>query len=118
MISGVTSDYNIGLFALLGLAWGSIALVGWCDVALVVCAIRPRQDSASAQASFPRTGDWIVWVVATCMSLYTFWPLYRRVGGSSDLVIPLLLGPAIILFDVALALDAFKSSRGRRTASC
>jgi hypothetical protein len=113
-----------GLGPILVPLWiASILLIVWCDVELLIDAIRTRR-SRTPESGFSGAMNLLVWITALCFSVYTFWeiPSLERVFfryGFERLDI-LLTGLASILiaivFDVALAIDAAKMRRARGPA--
>jgi len=90
----------------------STALMYWCDVALVMEAIRLRRNKW-ARGSL----DWLVWITATVPSALCVWQTldtvqaYRRLNGLRiDLILTTVgLDTLIFCFDVALTIHAVKS---------
>jgi hypothetical protein len=66
-------DRNILTFFALSVA--SLALVGWCDVALIIDARKSKDASAPANQVFPRTADWLVGMFALCLTAYAVWSI-------------------------------------------
>lgn len=90
----------------------STALVYWCDVALVMEALRLRRTKW-ARGSM----DWLVWIAATVLSAWCVWQTldtvraYQRLNGLRiDLILNTVgLDTLILCFDVALIIHAVKS---------
>jgi len=90
----------------------STALVYWCDVALVMEALRIRRNKW-ARGSL----DWLVWITATVLSAWCVWQTlftvraYQRLHGLRiDLILTTVgLDTLIFCFDVALIIHAVKS---------
>lgn len=109
---------HITLFALL---LASLISVAWCDVALIVDAKQLKHIRRIEEYSFPLTGDWIVWIVAGCVSLVVIpgsvWGIfeYRRNERSDILAGGLVLGIVTLLFDLAIVRSAMKTRLERRS---
>jgi hypothetical protein len=114
-------DFNhVTLFVLLLI---SLLSVAWCDVALIADARRLSRIQRMAEYRFPRAGDWIVWIVAACLSVAliptSVWGIfvYRRTARFDILALSLVLGLGSVLFDVALVVSAVKIRREQRLKS-
>jgi hypothetical protein len=98
----------------------AVLLVGWSDVELIRDARRHRETSRTARHGFPRSEDWLLWIVASLMSLWVL-PFVTRglrdpVPGRWDIFGELLgLGLVVVLFDVALVIRAAKLWREQRS---
>jgi hypothetical protein len=99
----------------------SILLITWCDVAFVIDAVKARNGRGSFYASFPRTGDWIVWITALLFSVYAFGGTpslihaYKHGFDRHDIVLTALgLLVLAIVFDVALIIDATRMRHVQR----
>jgi hypothetical protein len=92
----------------------SAVLATWCDVLLVIDAVRLRKTPLTADRSFPRPGDWAVWFVFACMSILAFWwsgesvSASRRILRADILAQPLVFALVTGVFDVALVIQALK----------
>jgi len=114
-----------GLGPILTLLWiGSILLIVWCDIALLIDGVRTRRNRITPETGSSNAVNLLIWITALCFSVYTFWgiPPLERVFfryGFERLDI-LLTGLASILiaivFDAALAIDAVKMWRARGLA--
>ena len=101
-----------GSFTILPLFVVSTALVYWCDIALVIEALRLRRNKW-ARGSL----DWLVWIAATVLSVWCVWQTlntvraYQRLNGLRiDLILTTLgFDTLICCFDVALIIHAVKS---------
>ncbi|MBV9769125.1 MAG: hypothetical protein JOZ32_06115 [Bryobacterales bacterium] len=90
----------------------STALVYWCDIALVVEALRLKRNKW-ARGSL----DWLVWIAAIVLSTWCVWQdldtarAYQRLNGLRiDLILTTVgLDTLIFCFDVALIIHAIKS---------
>ena len=89
----------------------STALVFWCDIALVVEALRLKRNKW-ARGSL----DWLVWIAATVLSTWCVWQTldtvraYQRLNGLRiDILTMVGLDTLIFCFDVALTIHAIKS---------
>jgi hypothetical protein len=97
----------------------SVGLNGWCDVALVVGLLRSKNAPALPDEQFPRWADWMVGVVAICLTTWVVWSalaglhLIPRHGNW-----PVLLAfvVSVAAFDTALVAHAIKMHRGRRSS--
>ena len=91
-----------------------LALVLWCDVALVIDAAKQIRSSDSPVRSSAGSLDWIAWIAALLMSAWYFRgaliPLNSH--GLDILVTNASLALVVFLLDIALIVDA---SRSRRT---
>jgi hypothetical protein len=112
-------DQNLLIFFALSLA--SLALVGWCDVALIIDALRSKNASPPADQGVPRTADWIVGMFALCLTagavwstLASFYPL-RRYHRVDILMFAAALAVPVAGFDVAIVAHAVKMYRGHRS---
>jgi len=109
-------DRNLLIFFVLSLA--PLASVGWCDVALIIDALRSKGASRPVDQGFPRTADWFVGVFALCLTAWVVWStlasLYpvHRYGNWERL---LLIVGTIAAFDVAIVAHAVKMYRSRRS---
>ena len=115
------SIVDLNGIALLVLLLVSLITVAWCDVALIVDAKRLKRSQRIAGYRFPLTGDWIVWIVAGCVSLVVIpgsvWGIfeYRRNGRIDILAGGLVLGIVTLLFDLTLVSSAIKTRREQRS---
>jgi len=108
-------DQNLLIFFLLSLA--SLGLVGWCDVALIVDAVRSANASPPADQGFPRTADLIVGMFALCLMagavwwvLASFYPL-RRYHRVDILLFAAAFAVPVAAFNVATVAHAVKMYR-------
>jgi hypothetical protein len=95
-------------------------LVLWCDVALMWDALRAKQDVEAA--GLPRRSlEWVAWIVAVLLTVWSFRSdihavrAYRLHGFLDPLLTGVGISAAVLLFDVALIVHAFKA-RERRPA--
>ena len=121
LIKHLRLHHNFEDLIFLCLFLASVALVGWCDVALAVDARRSRGAPGPKRHVFPRIEDWIAWIIAFCLSLLVF-PysvrgilLYGRNDHLDTLLLSMLLGLVIVLFDIALLINAVKMRRAQRS---
>ncbi|HEV2488721.1 MAG TPA: hypothetical protein VGT03_02850 [Candidatus Acidoferrales bacterium] len=97
----------------------SVALVVWCDIALIVDARRSGRIVGSEQ-HFPNVGDWIVWTIAVSISIpvvrgipaYVY--VYRH-GRLDIFLTSLAFELGIAALDVALVISVVKKLRSRRS---
>ena len=107
----------------LSLAIVSMALVGWCDVALILGARRVRKAPRPANERVLRTADWIVAAFAVYLTVVTVWGtvasfyLVRRYGRWDILLLGLPLTIAVAVFDTAIAAYVFQIYRARSRQS-
>jgi hypothetical protein len=111
-------DFMILLFLVLSVA--TLILLGWCDVELVLEAVRVKRNGMTSDQQFSRSAEGLIWMVAFCLSLWVFslipddpiiyrnYFLYRNLF---NLVFPFLLQLAVITFDAALVIRAVKMRR-------
>jgi len=106
------------------LSIASILLIIWCDVALLIDAVKTRRSSIAPERFSLGTTDWIVWITALLFSVYSFWGipfLLRAFNQGFDRLDILLTELALIfiaiVFDVALVIDAVKVWHARRTGA-
>jgi hypothetical protein len=108
-------DRNILIFFALSVA--SLALVGWCDVALIIDACKSKDASAPATQGFPRTADWLVGMFALCLTAYAVWSIlasFYPVHRFGNWEILLLVVSSIAALDIAIVVHTVKMYRGRR----
>jgi uncharacterized membrane protein YkvI len=121
VLLGLRSYVDLEHITLLVLLLVSLISVAWCDVALIVDAKRLKHIGRIAEYRFPLTGDWIVWIVASCVSLIVIPGSvvgifeYRRNGRFDILAGGLVLGIVTLLFDLALVSSAMKMRREQRS---
>jgi hypothetical protein len=112
--------YDYGELTLVSLCAMSVFLVIWCDVELVVDAIRMRRGRLALAQRSAGAAEWLVWAAALCLSLMSLpysvlgVSAYRREGRLDILLFSLASSVFVILFDVALAVDAVKMWHSRR----
>jgi hypothetical protein len=100
-------------------ALSSVALLLLFDVALVMEMLKTRRSSMmEAKIPSPRSGKFLFWIAAAILNL-GFLPIsvlcistYRGEGGRGVLF-SLALGLHVILFDMVLAVNAFRMRRSR-----
>ena len=102
----------------------SLLLILWCDLALVIDAVKTSRSRIASEMFSPDPADWMVRITALLFSVYSFWGipfLLRAFNQGFDRLDILLTALALILialvFDIALAIDAAKMWRARRTAA-
>jgi hypothetical protein len=108
------SDHGVEAVAIFSMFVASTMLVVWCDVALVMEALRRKHDQW-ARGSL----DWVAWIVAVILSVWCVLGgvrnvrAYRRLGGLGlDTILTSVGFVAVILFfDLALIVHAVKSRR-------
>ena len=95
------------------LSIASILLIVWCDVALLIDAIKTSRSRIIPGGESSRAMDVLVWITALCFSAYSFAGipfLVRAFNYGFDRRDILLTDSALILiaivFDVALVIDA------------
>jgi hypothetical protein len=106
-------DRNILIFFALSVA--SLALVGWCDVALFIDARKSKDVSVPANQGFPRTADWLVGMFALCLTAYAVWSIlasFYPVHRFGNWGILLLVVGSIAALDVAIVAHTVKMRRG------
>lgn len=94
------ASWSINTFPLFLL---STVLVCWCDLALLIEALRSKR-SRWVTGSL----DWLVWIAAIILSVWSIWigvetvTAYQRLGGLRlDLIlVPISLNAVILFFDV------------------
>ncbi len=107
----------------IALALASVALIGWCDVALIDDAKRSRTAPTTVEATRPRPADLIVWVVALGLSAYFGWEIplsvraARHWGRPDLLLIPMVAGTAVVFLDAKLILHTIRGCRLQRSRS-
>jgi hypothetical protein len=109
-------DRNLLIFFVLSLA--SLALVGWCDLALIIDARKSKDASAPANQGFPRIADWIVGLVAIFLTAWAVWSIlasFYPVHRYGNWEILLLVVGSIAAFDVAIVAHAVKMYRSRQS---
>ena len=107
----------------LPLSIASILLIVWCDVALLIDAIRATRSRITPETGSSNAVNLLIWITALCFSLYSFWGIpflarmfFRHGFERLDILLPGLASILIaIVFDAALAIDAVKVWRARRT---
>jgi hypothetical protein len=95
----------------------SLLLVGCCDVALIIDSFRSIDVPAAAAQGFPRAADWIVGVIAICLTAWTGWstlasfyPQHRY--GHWGILLSLVV--SVATFDAAIVAHTLKTYRARR----
>jgi hypothetical protein len=109
-------DRNILIVFVLSLA--SLALVGWCDVALIIDARKSQDASAPANQGFPRVADWFVGLVAIFLTAWAAWSIlgsFYPVHRSGNWEILLLVVGSVAALDVAIVVHTVKMYRSRRS---
>jgi hypothetical protein len=105
---------TVGIFYL---SIATVIIVSWCDLELVVEAIRRTRTPGMTEQRSSRVGEWLVRFVAICLSLWVFpqilldFTAYRRYLREThlvNLVFPVLLQMAVVAFDAALIIRAVK----------
>ena len=97
----------------------ALALIIWCDIALVMDATsRTRRQAARMQASPRSSLDWVVWIAALVLSSYFLWRTVFAVRayqlGRFDILLTALgLNAAALFFDIALIIHALKSRQSK-----
>jgi hypothetical protein len=107
-------DRNILIFFALSVA--SLALVGWCDLALIIDARKSKNASAPANQGFPRTADWLVGMFALCLTAYAVWSIlasFYPVHRFGNWEVLLLVVGSIAALDVAIVVHTVNIYRGR-----
>ncbi len=106
--------HEIAILTFLFFFIASIPLVIWCDVALAAEAL--RRTHAKAENHKPsRIAGVLVWVVAAFLTLLLLPDYIRGVlsyshsGRLDILLLSLLFGSAILLFDLMLVINAFRA---------
>jgi hypothetical protein len=111
-------DFMTVAFFYLSIA--TVILVSWCDLELVVQAIRRTRTTGMTEQRFSRVGEWLVRFMAICLSLWVFpqilldftaYRIYLQDGHLVNLVFPVLLQMAVVAFDAALIIRAVKMWR-------
>jgi len=101
----------------------SVVLIAWCDIALAMDACRARRVTTVPGQRFPRVTDWIVWLIALCLSLPIIWGIssyprmYHRTGRLDILITGVVYGLLVLAFDIALIIDATKMMRSQKMAN-
>ena len=116
-ISTFRSAYDLEHVALFVLLLIALLSVIWCDVAFVRAIRHLRHNPNMAERRFPSPGDWFVWIAAVCMSVWIL-PIslnslfvYRRTGRLDILLLSMVFGLIVVLFDAALLINAVKMTR-------
>jgi hypothetical protein len=104
------------------LAFGilSLLLVGWCDVALIIDSRRSSNVPVLAVPGFPRSADWIIGIVAICLSVWDVWsilPSFYPVRNYGNWGLGLVVDVSVAAFDVAIVAHAIRMYRNRRSHS-
>jgi hypothetical protein len=121
--SGLRSLDSLRIWILFSLTAASVLLVVWCDIALAVEGRRSRHAVGTVEQRFPRAGDWIVWLAAGCLTIFTGWYIIRSVfpfrhyGRWDILLLALVFGLAVLSLDTALLVHAVKKFRSRQFPS-
>jgi hypothetical protein len=107
--------------ALLPLWIASILLIVWCDVAFMIDTVKTSRNRNLPERRAPGIGDWIVWVSALLLSVYSFWGvpfLVRAYNQGFDRRDIVLTASALIVmavvFDIALMIDATRPRQAWR----
>ncbi len=118
--SGLRSLDSLGIWILFSLTAASVLLVIWCDIALAVEGRRSRHVVGTVEQRFPRAGDWIVWLAASCLTILTGWGIvgslfpYRHYGRWDILLLALVFGLAVLSLDIVLLVHAARKFRSRQ----
>jgi hypothetical protein len=111
-------DSMILIFLFLAVA--TVILLSWCDVELVLEAVKLKRIAKTSDQQFSRSAEGLIWLVAFCLSVWVFpqIPLdpliyrnYFLYGNLVNLAFPILLQLAVITFDAALVIRAVKMRR-------
>lgn len=91
----------------------SVLLILWCDVALVLDALRNRHNSETVERNSAGAGDWIVWISALLFSVYSFsgipFLIHSYGHGFHSIDVSMTAGALIVIavsLDLALLEDA------------
>ena len=112
--------YDLITVAFFYLSIATVILVSWCDVELVLDAIRLKRIAKTSGQRFSRSAEGFIWLTAFCLSFWVFPQIlldplmyrnYLRYGNVVNLVFPTLLQLAVITFDAALIIRAVKMRR-------
>jgi hypothetical protein len=112
----LNSESLNSLFLLLALVAPLVLLI-WCDLALILDAMRPSRNSQTPGTDVPRLGDWLVFIAAACLSLTMLPGSFRaaRTGRWDLLALQLLFAFVVIWFDVALLSRTIRLRRTQRS---
>jgi hypothetical protein len=112
-------DRNLSVFFVLSVV--SLALVGWCDVALIIDARKSKGASAPAEYKFRRTADWLVGMFALCLTASAVWSVVasiyplRRYHRLDIFLFGAVSVVAVAAFDVAIVAHVVKMYCSRRS---
>ena len=113
-------QYDFITVAFFYLSIVTVILVSWCDVELVLDAVRLKRNAMTSEGRFSRSAEGFILVVAFCLSFWVFPQIlldplmyrnYLRYGNLANLILPTLLQLTIITFDAALLIRAVKMWR-------
>ncbi|MGA8299375.1 MAG: hypothetical protein WCB53_08775 [Terriglobales bacterium] len=106
------------------LSIASILLIVWCDVALLIDALKTSRSRTAPGGGCSSTMDVLIWITALCFSVYSFAGipfLLHAFSHGFDRPDILLTGSALILiaivFDVALVIDAARTFHAGRAGA-
>jgi hypothetical protein len=109
--AGIPRQIQDGMiFAIFALGALSTILLLWCDIALLLEALKTRGQRWERGRL-----DWIVWITAAILTAFCIWSVegtmyaYKHYGQLDDLLFAAALDASILLFDVALILHAVKT---------
>jgi hypothetical protein len=98
----------------------SLVLVGWCDVALIIDLRDSSNVAVLAVPGFPRLADWVVGVIATCLTAWVVWSIlgnFYPVRNYGNWQLGLVVDVSVAAFDVAIVAHAVRMYRNRRSHS-
>jgi hypothetical protein len=98
----------------------SLTLVAWCDVALIIDLRNSSNVPVLAVRGFPRPADWMVGVIAICLTAWDVWSILAsfypvRIYGNWQR--GLAVDVSVVAFDVAIVAHAVRMYRNRRSHS-
>ncbi len=110
--------YDKTVLIVLFLSLVCLVLVGLCDIALILDSLRSKNAATLADQKFPRSADWIVGLVAICLTAYAVWSILAsfypvRRYGRWDILLVFVV--SVAAFDVAIVAHAFKMYRRHRS---
>jgi hypothetical protein len=109
--------YDKSVLIVLLLSLVCLALVGWCDVALILDSLRSKNAAALADQEFPRSADWIVGLVTICLTAWAGWSILASFYPASRFghwEILLVFVFSVAAFDAAIVVHAIKMYRSRK----
>jgi hypothetical protein len=113
------SLHDPNFIGMLFLLFASLLLICGCDLALLIDTLKVRQRRSLPNSISRGSHEWISWIGAFLLSLYLI-PVsisgsvsYGSNGRLDVMLLSLALGLTVVVFDLAIVVDAIKIGRRR-----